>query len=70
MAIGIVGLLALLFVVALVYQTAREDEANKSAVPTEEVQKTPEEELFPPTAPDDGTRAAPKPEKKPPLNER
>ena len=68
--IGFAGLIALIFAVALMYQTVREEDAGKDQAPTEEVQKTAEEELFPTPAPDDGTKEAPKPEKKPPLNEK
>ncbi len=68
--IGFAGLIALIFVIGLMYQTVRDEDAGKGAAPTEEVQKTPEEELFPPTAPDSGSKEAPKPEKKPPLNEK
>ena len=70
LAIGIAGLVALIFAVALMYQTVRDEDSNSADVPTEDVQKSPEEELFPQTAPDNGTKEAPKPDKKPPLNEK
>ena len=67
--IGVAGFLALIFVVVVMYQTARNEAAAQNAVPVEDVAKSPEEELFPPPAPA-GTKEAPKPEKRPPLNER
>jgi len=70
LVIGFAGLIALLFAVALMYQTVRNEDAGKDDAATEEVKKTPEEELFPPPAPDDPNKEAPKPEKKPPLNEK
>ena len=70
LVIGVVGLIALIFAIALMYQTVRDEDANKDEVPTEEGQKTPEQELFPDKPADKGTKEAPKPEKKPPLNEK
>ena len=68
--IGFVGLIALVFAIAVMYQTVRNEDASTSEVPVDQGAKTPEEELFPPVAPDNGKKEAPKPEKKPPLNEK
>ena len=70
LAIGFAGLIALLFAVVVMYQTVRNEDAGKAPVPVEEVQKTPDQELFPDPPPDNGNKEAPKPEKKPPLNEK
>src|SRR5512133_1948136 len=70
LAIGVAGVIALVFAVVILYQSVRNEEASNAVAPIEEGQKTPEEVLFPTPAPDSGSKAAPKPEKKPPLNEK
>ena len=70
LAIGVAGVIALVFVIVLMYQTVRNEDAANKAAPTEDVHKTPEEELFPDPPPDTGSKEAPKAEKRPPLNER
>ena len=69
LAIGIVGLLALIFAIAMVYRTVYEEDLAKSASPPHELQKSPEEELFP-GPPAQGSQTDRPPEKKPPLNEK
>ena len=70
LAIGFAGLIALIFAVALMYQTVRNEDSDNGDVPTEEVQKAPDGALFPANSPEKGSSEAPKPEKKPPLNEK
>jgi hypothetical protein len=70
LVIGFAGMIAIIFLVVLIFQTVRIEDAGKSEAAVENGQKTPEEELFPPVAPDTGSKQAPTPEKKPPLNEK
>jgi hypothetical protein len=67
LAIGIAGLLALIFAMAMMYRTVYEEDLAKSESP--QVQKTPEEQLFP-DPPTQGSQTDRPPDKKPPLNEK
>ena len=68
--IGLAGLIVLMVVMALIYHTVGIENGGEAEASIEKLQKTPEEELFPPVAPDNGSKESPKPEKKPPLNEK
>ena len=61
-AIGIVGLLALLFAIAIMYRTVYEEDLENTATSNEEVEKTPEEELFPSVPPESAKKIAPRQE--------
>jgi len=69
LGIGIAGLLALIFAMAMMYRTVYEEDLAKSASPRHEVQKSLDEELFP-DSPPQGSHPDRPPDKKPPLNEK
>jgi hypothetical protein len=69
LVIGVAGVFALAFVMALMYYAAWRADMMKADVPVDE--QGVKQEIMVPTPPDDGKPAAPEPpEKKPPLNEK
>ena len=68
-AIGIAGLLALLFVMLVLYRMAKNEEAANAPVPVDE--NAPQQQLLPDSPPANSKANEPaKPDKRPPLNER
>ena len=68
-AIGVAGLLAMAFVMLVLYRTVRNEDSANAPVPVDE--KTAEQQqLFPDPAAKGNTKRPAKPEKRPPLNER
>ena len=64
-AVGIAGLLALVFVMLVLYRMAKNEEAARAPVPVDE--NAPQQQLFTDSPP---ANSHAKPDKKPPLNER
>src|ERR1017187_5758305 len=68
-AIGIAGLLVLVFAMLVMYRLVANEDAANAPVPVEE-NAAPQEELLPDPAPASRPNQPAKPEKKPPLDER
>ena len=69
LAIGIAGLLVLVFAMIVMYQVVANEDAANTPTPVKE-NTAPREELLPDPPPDSRPHEPAKPEKKPPLDER